>query len=167
MFQANYVSGLRVYDISDRENLVEVAHYDTYNGPVSGIGFHGLWGTYAYYSDPTIVVGSDFSCGVYSWKFVAPAFPPTLPPSPAPQSPSSPPTLPPPPSPTVISFDTCSDVKQTFAERGCCGQSIGIYMTINTTIDTIPFECEFVKNSYEQQACCDTPNKVFDISLTP
>ena len=114
MFQANYVSGVRVYNISDRVNVGEIMHYDTYQGPVyDGVGFHGMWGVYPYYQDPSIVVGSDLSCGIYSWK-LSNVFPPM------PSPPTNPPSLPPPSPPASL---TCPGVRTKYNLLGCCSQT--------------------------------------------
>lgn len=58
MYQSNYTSGLRILDISDRTNPVEVAFFDTVaegdNDPV----FNGSWSNYPYFKSGTIVVTS-------------------------------------------------------------------------------------------------------------
>lgn len=58
MYQSNYTSGLRILDISDRANPVEVAFFDTVaegeNDPV----FNGSWSNYPYFASGTIVVTS-------------------------------------------------------------------------------------------------------------
>ncbi len=59
MYQTNYVSGLRIIDISDRENPIEIGHFDTVpygkndNSPVLG-----AWSNYPYFKSGVIVVTS-------------------------------------------------------------------------------------------------------------
>lgn len=59
MYQTNYVSGLRIIDISDRENPTEIGHFDTVpygandNSPVLG-----AWSNYPYFKSGVIVVTS-------------------------------------------------------------------------------------------------------------
>jgi choice-of-anchor B domain-containing protein len=59
MYQSNYVSGLRVLDISDPENPVEVAYFDTVPFGDNGPGFGGSWSNYPYFPSGTIVVTSS------------------------------------------------------------------------------------------------------------
>ncbi len=59
MYQANYRAGLRIIDISDRENPVEVGHFDTTpyddgNPP----GFSGAWTAYPFFESGVVVVSS-------------------------------------------------------------------------------------------------------------
>ena len=57
MYQANYLRGLHVLDISDRENPREVAHFDT--APFDeGPGFGGAWSNYPYFESGTVIVTS-------------------------------------------------------------------------------------------------------------
>jgi len=58
MYQANYQAGMRVIDISDPENPVEVGFFDTtpYNG--NPPGFNGAWTAYPYFESGTVVVSS-------------------------------------------------------------------------------------------------------------
>jgi choice-of-anchor B domain-containing protein len=63
MFQANYRSGLRVFDIADPENPEEVAFLDTYPNSTS-VGFNGAWSSYPYFPSGTIIV-SDIERGLF------------------------------------------------------------------------------------------------------
>jgi len=57
MYQSNYNSGLRILDVSDAENPVEVAFFDTVphaEGPSMG----GSWSNYPYFASGTIIVTS-------------------------------------------------------------------------------------------------------------
>lgn len=53
MYQSNYGAGLRIIDISDPENLVEVGYFDT--APES-IGCCGSWSNYPYFESGVIAV---------------------------------------------------------------------------------------------------------------
>ena len=78
LFQANYDSGLRVYDITDRENITEVSHYDTQERRYPGWS-GGLWGVYPYLPSGYIL-GSDITCGAHVFSYAPRA--PTPGPSP-------------------------------------------------------------------------------------
>jgi len=58
MFQSNYDSGLRILDISDRENIRPVAFFDTVPWGEDGGGFLGTWSNYPYFESGIIVVTS-------------------------------------------------------------------------------------------------------------
>jgi len=64
MFQSNYRSGLHVFDISDRENIKRVAHFDTVpwgeNDGMGNIssGAIGSWSNYPFFESGIIAVGS-------------------------------------------------------------------------------------------------------------
>jgi Uncharacterized conserved protein len=58
MYQSNYKSGLRILDISDRENPEEVAHFDTQPYDENGTGFQGSWSNYPYFESGIIIVSS-------------------------------------------------------------------------------------------------------------
>ena len=58
MYQSNYVSGLRVLDISDRENPREVAFFDTVPWSEDAPGFDGSWSNYPFFASGIIVVTS-------------------------------------------------------------------------------------------------------------
>lgn len=58
MYQSNYVSGLRILDISDRENPREVAFFDTVPWTEDAPGFDGSWSNYPYFDSGIIVVTS-------------------------------------------------------------------------------------------------------------
>ena len=58
MYQSNYLSGLRILDISDPENPEEVAHFDTEPYGENTTGFAGSWSNYPYFESGTIVVSS-------------------------------------------------------------------------------------------------------------
>ena len=58
MYQSNYVSGLRILDISDRENPEEVGFFDTVPWIPDAPGFDGSWSNYPYFESGIIVVTS-------------------------------------------------------------------------------------------------------------
>ena len=70
MYQSNYVSGLRVLDISDPENPEEVGFFDTVPDD-EGINFNGSWSNYPFFASGTIVVTSG-SEGVFFVKYRRP-----------------------------------------------------------------------------------------------
>ena len=57
MYQSNYVSGLRIVDISDRANPREVGFFDTVPA-TDDPGFDGSWSNYPFFASGTIVVTS-------------------------------------------------------------------------------------------------------------
>jgi choice-of-anchor B domain-containing protein len=70
MYQSNYVSGLRVLDISDPENPVEVGYFDTVPWDES-VTFDGSWSNYPFFESGTIVVSSGQE-GVFFLKYRRP-----------------------------------------------------------------------------------------------
>jgi choice-of-anchor B domain-containing protein len=63
IFEANYTSGLRIFDASDPINPVEVGYFDTYpanNNP----GYDGAWNVYPFFPSGTVIV-SDRSGGLF------------------------------------------------------------------------------------------------------
>ena len=74
MFQANYRSGLRVFDVATPGNLssvTEVAYFDTY--PVDDLAqFNGMWSCYPYFPSGT-VIGSDLERGLFVMRLETPA----------------------------------------------------------------------------------------------
>jgi choice-of-anchor B domain-containing protein len=63
---ANYRSGLRVFDISDPLNAVEIGYFDTWpqnDDP----NFNSLWSNYPYFPSGT-VIGSDIEKGLFVWS---------------------------------------------------------------------------------------------------
>ncbi|MEO0629597.1 MAG: choice-of-anchor B family protein, partial [Planctomycetota bacterium] len=63
VYAANYKSGLRVHDISNRENPVEIAWLDTYPSEDS-TGYDGAWSNYPYFPSRNIIV-SDIQSGLF------------------------------------------------------------------------------------------------------
>ena len=57
MYQSNYVSGLRIVDISNRSEPREVGFLDTVSGN-DAPGFDGSWSNYPFFDSGTIVVTS-------------------------------------------------------------------------------------------------------------
>ena len=58
MYQSNYVSGLRILDISERESPREIAFFDTVPWGEDAPGFDGSWSNYPYFASGIIVVTS-------------------------------------------------------------------------------------------------------------
>lgn len=58
MYQSNYKSGLRLLDITDRENPEEIGHFDTQPYDENKPGFQGSWSNYPYFESGIIVVSS-------------------------------------------------------------------------------------------------------------
>jgi choice-of-anchor B domain-containing protein len=63
VFEANYSSGLRVYDISDVLNAHEIAYFDTYPAD-NRQSFNGAWGVHAHLPSGLILV-SDRQGGLF------------------------------------------------------------------------------------------------------
>ncbi len=57
-----YRDGVVLFDVSDKENMVQVANYDT--SPLSGSGFNGDWGVYPYLPSGNIIL-SDIENGLF------------------------------------------------------------------------------------------------------
>ncbi|MEN8375976.1 MAG: choice-of-anchor B family protein [Gemmatimonadota bacterium] len=67
MYQSNYVSGLRILDISDPHNPVEVGFLDTVPWSEE-VEFDGSWSNYPFFESGTIVVSSGAE-GVFFLKY--------------------------------------------------------------------------------------------------
>lgn len=65
-YLSHYVEGVKILDISDPRDPVEVGYYDTY--PTPGRDFNGDWGVYPYFPSGNFVV-SDIQTGLYIFKF--------------------------------------------------------------------------------------------------
>lgn len=63
IFQANYRSGLRVFDALDPVNPTQIAYFDTYPGSDSA-EFNGAWSNYPFFPSGTIIV-SDIERGLF------------------------------------------------------------------------------------------------------
>ena len=57
VYQANYTTGLRVLDITDRLNPAEIAFFDTYT-PNDGFSFSGAWSNYPFFDSGVVIVSS-------------------------------------------------------------------------------------------------------------
>jgi choice-of-anchor B domain-containing protein len=66
IFQANYRSGLRVFDGSDPTNPVEVGFFDTFPNSDSA-QFNGAWSVYPYFDSGTVIV-SDIERGLFVFE---------------------------------------------------------------------------------------------------
>jgi len=64
IYEANYTSGVRVYDASSPTNPVEIGYFDTSN--LNSVSFNGLWSVYPYFPSGT-VIGSDLESGLFVW----------------------------------------------------------------------------------------------------
>ena len=58
MFQSNYLAGLRVLNIANRENPVEIAFFDTNPDGGEVAEFEGSWSNYPFFSSGVIPVTS-------------------------------------------------------------------------------------------------------------
>jgi len=65
-FVSHYVEGVRILDISDPSDPVEVGYYDTFQQP--GGLFDGDWGVYPFFPSRNFVV-SDIQTGLYIFQF--------------------------------------------------------------------------------------------------
>lgn len=58
LYQANYMSGLRVLDITDRLHPVEIGYFDTHPTGPDEPGFLGAWGNYPFFKSGVVAVSS-------------------------------------------------------------------------------------------------------------
>ena len=58
MYQSNYVSGLRVLDITDRMKPREIGYFDTHPVGPDEPGFEGTWGNYPFFKSGVVAVSS-------------------------------------------------------------------------------------------------------------
>ena len=58
MYQTNNASGLRVLDVSDPANPVEVGHFDTTPYGEDVAGFNGTWSSYPFFESGNVIVTS-------------------------------------------------------------------------------------------------------------
>ncbi len=63
VYEANYTSGLRVYDISDINNISEAGYFDTHPEN-NNTTFYGAWSVYPYFESGNIIV-SDIDRGLF------------------------------------------------------------------------------------------------------
>jgi choice-of-anchor B domain-containing protein len=71
VYEANYRSGLRVFDASVPTAPVQTAWFDTYPAD-DAADFNGLWSVFPYFPSGTLV-GSDIERGLFVWRLGAPA----------------------------------------------------------------------------------------------
>jgi choice-of-anchor B domain-containing protein len=67
MYQSNYVSGLRVLDITDRLHPKEIGFFDTHPVGPDEPGFEGTWGNYPFFKSGVVAV-SSMSEGLFILK---------------------------------------------------------------------------------------------------
>ena len=58
LYMSNNRAGLRVLDISDPENPVELGHFDTTPWSADEAGFDGTWSVYPYFASGTVLLSS-------------------------------------------------------------------------------------------------------------
>ncbi|MDH3734353.1 MAG: choice-of-anchor B family protein, partial [Gemmatimonadota bacterium] len=58
MYMSNNRAGLRVIDVSDPENPVEIGHFDTTPWSEDAAGFDGTWSVYPYFASGVILLSS-------------------------------------------------------------------------------------------------------------
>jgi len=63
LYEVNYRSGLRIFDIRDINNVREIGHYDTYLSS-DPIGFDGAWGVYTDLPSGQVLV-TDIQSGLF------------------------------------------------------------------------------------------------------
>ena len=66
IYVSHYVEGVRIVDISDPSDAVEVGYYDTYLQ--QGNGFAGNWGVWPFFPSGNFIV-SDIQSGLYIFRF--------------------------------------------------------------------------------------------------
>jgi len=66
IFEANYRSGLHVFDATDPLAPKEIAFFDTYPDDDEP-RFNGLWGCYPFFPSK-VIIGSDVEKGLFVWK---------------------------------------------------------------------------------------------------
>ena len=64
VFISYYHDGVQVFDMSNPNNVQQVAWYDTYPSNTNYSGFQGCWGVYAFLSSG-IILGSDMTHGLF------------------------------------------------------------------------------------------------------
>jgi len=79
LYQSNYTSGLRVWDLIDPLMPVEIAWLDT-RPENDGTGYNGAWGNYPYFNSGTILI-SDIERGLFTVKLSILELTPTATPS--------------------------------------------------------------------------------------
>ena len=76
-----YHDGLQVFDISDPNNIVQTAWYDTYPGNTNYSGYSGNWGAYPFLPSGNILASDEFT-GLYILNPTNITFSPITPPPP-------------------------------------------------------------------------------------
>lgn len=66
IYEANYRSGLRIFDATNPTSPTEVAYFDTWPDD-DGASFNGLWSVYPFFESGTII-GSDLERGLFVWQ---------------------------------------------------------------------------------------------------
>ena len=66
IYEANYRSGLRVFDATNPAAPTQVAYFDTYPQD-DAAAFNSLWSCYPYFPSGT-VIGSDLEKGLFVWR---------------------------------------------------------------------------------------------------
>jgi len=66
VYEANYRSGLRVFDANDPRAPFEVGYFDTYPDS-DDAGYAGLWSVFPYFPSG-VVIGSDMQRGLFVWS---------------------------------------------------------------------------------------------------
>jgi len=69
IYQANYRSGLRIFDAADPRDPVEIAFFDTFPGSDSA-SFNGAWSVYPFFESGTVTV-SDIERGLFVLRVTA------------------------------------------------------------------------------------------------
>ena len=71
LYEANYTSGMRVFDLGQNPlDPPEIAYYDTIPS-TDAASFNGLWSIFPYFPSGT-VIGSDFDAGFFVWTVAQP-----------------------------------------------------------------------------------------------
>jgi choice-of-anchor B domain-containing protein len=78
-YVSHYADGLRIYDVSDPNNVFEAGYYDTYAPPSSG--FDGAWGAWPFLTSGKVLI-SDQQTGLYVVFFAGAAEADSLDPNP-------------------------------------------------------------------------------------
>lgn len=79
-YLSHYESGLKVLDISNPNNIIEVGYYDTYPSG-EGPNFNGAWGAFPFFSSGKVLI-SDIQTGLYVVYFEGAADADSLDPNP-------------------------------------------------------------------------------------
>ncbi|MFN0131072.1 MAG: choice-of-anchor B family protein [Phycisphaerales bacterium] len=111
LFQSNYTSGLRVWDVSNALKPVEVAFIDTRPSD-DGTGYNGAWGNYPFFNSGTFLI-SDLENGLFICKLALLELAPTG-------------TL-----PTTLTPGQSTPVSINVTEKGATTQSVSLMVSIN------------------------------------